>query len=150
MAYRISLTVDIYDVDNKATTDTARRTYDALSDMQEAAAKHDGDLQYDDVEWYGYTADVDELTQNSWTYGDEELLRHAVGWGDDIDPEDRLRNEAENDDHYDRLVTELRKRQAVTDLAAHVRYLDQVLDSLPDHDPKLHAVILYLRGQLRK
>lgn len=113
MPYRITMTVDV--PDGEKPQDAARIAYSTMSDMEEAAAKRDGDIQDYDVEWYGFGDDE----EGPWTYADEELLRTLVedtvgpGLDDDDDEwiDNWLRDEADSDEQAARVACELRMRR---------------------------------------
>lgn len=117
MPYRIAITFDIPDQAEGPTTKTAESAFQALSDVEEAVGKHNGDTQYDDVEWYGFEPNADELTQNSWTYADEELLNNLIwSWREarakdlDFDIVEWVDGETDDADQSTRILREFDKR----------------------------------------
>jgi hypothetical protein len=70
--YRISVTVDVAVEDS---VESVARAQSILEAMEEAAAKMDGELQADEIEWYSDGREEESL---GWTVAFEEVARQVV------------------------------------------------------------------------
>lgn len=131
MPYRIAVTFDIPDQGDSPTTQTAAIAFRALNDVEEVIGRLNGDTQYDDVEWYGFDRDHDELTTNSWTYSDEEKLNELIwSWREarakddgEFDLVEWVDGEADDANQATRILREFDKREPVEKLQSDNRSL---------------------------